>query len=167
MLHDAIAVRFCSLSAALPVRSRAAPPDFNTHVAPIFSKYCTGCHNAEDAEGELVLESYEQLLAGGERGAAIVPGKSEQSRLVLLLDGQAKPAMPPEGNEAAQADEIALIKAWIDAGAKGPTGAAPIRRCWSRPRSPLQVAAAAADQRRRLVARRQADRRWPATATCG
>lgn len=102
-----------------------APPDYNTHILPIFVKHCTGCHNAQDAEGKLVLESYDKLLVGGSRGAAIVPGRSEQSRLVLLMEGRAKPAMPPEGNDAPKPAEIALIKAWIDAGAKSPTGAAP------------------------------------------
>ncbi len=103
----------------------APAPDFNTHVVPVFQKYCVGCHNGDDREGKLVLESYETLLAGGGRGPAIVPGRSDSSRIVLVLEGRAKPAMPPEGSEAPTAEEIALLKAWIDAGAKSPTGAAP------------------------------------------
>src|SRR5688572_4630609 len=85
----------------------SAPPDYNTHVLPIFVKYCTGCHNAQEAEGKLILESYEKLLAGGSRGAAILPGRSEQSRLLMLIEGRAKPVMPPEGNESPKAAEIA------------------------------------------------------------
>ncbi len=101
----------------------AAPPDYNEHVAPIFKKYCAGCHNGTDKEGKLTLESYAGLLAGGEHGAAIVPGKSDQSRLVQQLTGKAEPAMPPEDNEKPSAAEIALIASWIDAGAKPPSGA--------------------------------------------
>lgn len=103
----------------------AEPPDFNTHILPIFNRYCTACHNPDEAEGKLVLDTYEKLLAGGSRGPSIAPGKSGQSRLVLLLEGRAKPKMPPEGNEGPKAEEIEQIKAWIDAGAKSPTGAAP------------------------------------------
>jgi WD40 repeat protein len=99
-----------------------AVPDFNTHVAPIFKKYCQGCHNAKDAEHGLVLDSYETLLKGGDDGAVISAGRSDQSRLLMMLDGRAKPIMPPEGNEAPSKDEIAVIKAWIDAGAKSPSG---------------------------------------------
>jgi WD40 repeat protein len=100
-------------------------PDYNTHIAPLFNKYCTACHSADDAEGGLVLESYEKLLAGGRRGVSVVAGKSDQSRLLLVLDGRAQPVMPPEGNEGPKPEEIALVKAWIDAGAKSPTGALP------------------------------------------
>src|SRR5207245_11753983 len=38
--------------------------------------------------------------------------------------GKVQPSMPPEGNEPPKAEEIALIKAWIEAGAIGPSGAA-------------------------------------------
>ena len=43
-------------------------PEYNRHVAPIFAKYCNSCHNADDAEGGLVLENFERLLRGGKRG---------------------------------------------------------------------------------------------------
>ena len=100
-------------------------PDFNSQVAPIFKKYCNGCHNADDKEGGLVLESFDAALKGGKRGAGIVPGKSDLSRLVLSVEKKTKPVMPPEGNEGPKADEVAILKAWVDAGAKGPSGKAP------------------------------------------
>ena len=100
-------------------------PSYNDHVAPIFKKYCVGCHNAADKEGALVLERYAALLAGGENGAVVTPGKSGESRLVLVLTGKAKPAMPPEDKEKPTEAEIATLAAWIDAGAKGPDGAEP------------------------------------------
>jgi WD40 repeat protein len=116
----------CMLFLGAPI-SRAAETakalDYNEHVAPIFKKYCAGCHNGTDKEGKLTLESYAGLLAGGEHGAEIVPGKSDQSRLVQVLTGKAEPAMPPEDNDKPSAAEIALIAGWIDAGAKPPSGA--------------------------------------------
>ncbi len=114
-----------------PVAAADAPgdtppaPDYTKQIAPIFRKYCNGCHNAEDAEGRLVLDSYESLLKGGGRGVSISAGHSDRSRLVLVLDGGAKPAMPPEGSAGPKPEEIALLKTWVDAGAKGPSGAAP------------------------------------------
>lgn len=125
------------------VASAAEPaaPDFNTHIVPILNKYCTGCHDADDAQGGLVLESYERALKGGKRGSAIAAGESDRSRLVMVLEGKAKPAMPPEDNERPTAEEIALLKAWIDAGAKGPQGAAPDPTLLVTPEVPLQTPA--------------------------
>ena len=105
--------------------AKAMVPDFNTQVAPIFKKYCNGCHNADEKEGGLILESFDSALKGGKRGAVIVPGKSDLSRLVLSVEKKVKPVMPPEGNAGPKPEEIAILRAWVDAGAKGPTGQAP------------------------------------------
>jgi hypothetical protein len=48
------------------------------------------------------------------------PGDAAASRMIRQLTGQAKPAMPPKGEPRPRAAEIALLKAWIDAGAAGP-----------------------------------------------
>lgn len=101
-------------------------PDYIRHVAPLLTKYCTGCHNSQDADGKLALDSFDGIVQGGKRGEAIVPGRSVESRLVLVLEGKAKPAMPPRGETAPTAEEIAVLRAWIDAGAVGPAaGSAP------------------------------------------
>ncbi len=121
-----LTVSVCCLAGAEIGRAAdAAPPNYNDVVAPIFKQYCVGCHNSSDKEGELVLEGYATLLAGGENGVVIVAGKSDESRLIQVLTGKDKPAMPPEGNEAPKPEEIARLASWIDAGAKGPDGAEP------------------------------------------
>jgi WD40 repeat protein len=116
---------FWLLSCTAAVAVAADPPDYNTQIAPFFKTYCTGCHNADDQEGKLVLERYPALLAGGQHGAVVVPGKSGESRLIQVLTGKAKPVMPPEDEDKPSADQIALLAAWIDAGARGPQGAEP------------------------------------------
>jgi hypothetical protein len=103
----------------------AEAPDYSKQVQPILTKYCTACHNDEDREGKLSLDSYGALLKGGDKGASVTPGHSDLSRLVRVLTGQSQPAMPPKDNEAPSADEVAVLKSWIDAGAKGPSGDSP------------------------------------------
>jgi WD40 repeat protein len=98
-------------------------PDFNQQIAPLLRTYCTACHNADDKEGGLVLDSYAAILQGGKRGASLVSGDAARSRLYLVLTGAAQPAMPPAGNDPPKPEELALLKAWIDAGAPGPSGA--------------------------------------------
>ncbi|WP_254510890.1 WD40 repeat domain-containing protein [Anatilimnocola floriformis] len=103
----------------------AQSPDYTKQIQPILNKYCTSCHNNEDREGKLSLESYDALLKGGPKGALVTAGHGDLSRMILVLTGKAQPAMPPKDSDPPTAAEIALLKAWIDAGAKGPSGAAP------------------------------------------
>ena len=103
----------------------AEPTTYEEQVAPLLKKYCADCHNPADREGELVLNRYDAILRGGEHGAVIAAGDSQRSRLIQVLSGKSKPAMPPEDNERPTPAEIALLAAWIDAGAKGPSGAEP------------------------------------------
>ena len=104
----------------------AAPPDFARDVAPIFATYCVGCHNADEPESNLSLETFDQLQRGGEHGGVIVPGRSDASRLVRMLTGELEPQMPPEDNERPTQAEIEVLRAWIDAGARGPDGSAAV-----------------------------------------
>jgi WD40 repeat protein len=102
----------------------------------VFTKYCAGCHNAQDREGKLSLDSFSDLQRGGEHGPVVLPGQADSSRLIRVLTGQAEPKMPPEGEKAPTADEIALLKAWIDAGAKGPMGVELDRKTLLTPKIP-------------------------------
>lgn len=113
------------LAIAASETALAAEPDFRRDVEPIFKQYCNGCHNGTDREGKLSLEKFDDLLRGGAGGVVVVPGRSEQSRLLLVLDGREKPVMPPEGSERPKPEEIAVLKRWVEAGAKGPMGKAP------------------------------------------
>ena len=127
------------LMIAVPVAAES-PPNFSKHIAPLFTKYCTGCHNDTDREGKLSLENYASLLKGGEKGAVINPVSGDLSRLILVLTGKAEPKMPPDGEEAPNLEEIALIKEWIDAGAKGPEGKGPDPTMLVTPKIPLSAA---------------------------
>ncbi len=99
-------------------------PDYVQHIAPIFQTYCTSCHNDDDREGGLSLESYADLQQGGDNGPALFAGQVE-SRLLLMVEGKLEPKMPPDNAEGPPAADIALLKAWVDSGAKGPAGAEP------------------------------------------
>ena len=104
---------------ALPPQAETAHPTFVEHVAPIIQEKCLSCHTSAAPMGELVLESYEALMKGGDHGRVVVPGSSGQSRLVLMLEGKLEPRMPFGMGPLAE-EEIATIKAWIDMGAIGP-----------------------------------------------
>jgi WD40 repeat protein/mono/diheme cytochrome c family protein len=137
------------------------PPDYVRQIAPIFQKHCVGCHNADDAEGKLSLDSYSDLQKGGKHGPSFQPGDVASSRLLQLVTGKAKPVMPPEDEERLTKEEIALLTAWIETGAKGPEGAEPARRTLMVPKiagvekvdGPVAAVAVSPDGSRIAVAR--------------
>jgi hypothetical protein len=105
--------------------SNAAQPDYAS-VDTIFTRHCLDCHASKDPEGELVLESFDSLMKGGEIGPAILPGKSADSLLVKMVEGRfekdgKKKIMPPGKRAKLTSAEIATIKSWIDAGAPAPS----------------------------------------------
>ena len=130
-----IALRACAFGAESTDAKAAAPAtpipipvlekkvDFEAHVLPILKRNCLACHNATDAEGDLVLETPATILKGGESGAVVVPGKSAESLLLKSSSRESKPYMPPKNNkvgaEVLKPDELAVLKAWIDQGATG------------------------------------------------
>lgn len=104
---------------AEPRAPAVSTPSFTSQVAPILEKNCLACHSRAAKMGGLVMENYDSLIKGGTHGRVIVPGKADESRLVLMLEGKVQPRMPFAGGPLPAAD-LATIKAWIGAGAVGP-----------------------------------------------
>jgi len=92
--------------------------DFDRDVRPILSERCWRCHGPEKQKSQLRLDSRSATLKGGESGEpAIIPGKSAESHLIRLVAGlDGKTIMPPTG-ERLTAEQIGLLRAWIDQGA--------------------------------------------------
>jgi len=94
------------------------PPSYSKDVRPFLARYCLECHDSGTAKGDLDLETFQGLMKGGKNGQVLIPGKPDESRLVLLPEGKAKPKMPPRKANQPRAEEVALLRAWVAAGAK-------------------------------------------------
>lgn len=131
------------LVAAAPARAaeNGSAPDYGTQVAPLFKKYCAGCHNDEDREGKFSLESYASLQRGTAHGPALLPGDPKGSLIVRVLTGAAKPMMPPKDEPRPSAEEVALIQTWVESGAHGPQGQEPDRLALIVPKIPAHAKA--------------------------
>jgi WD40 repeat protein len=118
-----------SIAIAITDLKRDKAVDFGTEIVPLFQKSCLACHNAKDAKGDLVLETPATILKGGESGPAVVPGKAVESLLLKAASHQTKPFMPPKNNKAdakpLSAEELGLVKLWINQGATGVVAAIP------------------------------------------
>ena len=122
----AAAIVIAGLAPRFVCADDAIEPTYEKQIAPFFKTYCVGCHDGDDdSKGGLNLVAYKTLMEGGDSGPEIVAGKSDESRLVKLLLGTAKPKMPPQDSKQPTAAEIELVKRWVELGAKGPVSAAP------------------------------------------
>jgi mono/diheme cytochrome c family protein len=106
------------------------PPEF-AEVYRLLDERCIECHTADDPESNLVLETYEGILKGGESGKCIEPGKSAESLLIKYVRGEVvkegkKKIMPPGKREKLSPEEVQMLARWIDAGAK--PGAALVKK---------------------------------------
>ena len=95
----------------------AATPTYKD-VSAIFAARCHGCHAAAVKMGSLNLQTWNGFQEGGTHGKIVVPGKSAESRLYLLIAAKEMPAMPMDGSKLSP-EQIETIRAWIDAGAAG------------------------------------------------
>ncbi|MCG6154870.1 WD40 domain-containing protein [Rubinisphaera margarita] len=94
--------------------------EFATHVQPLLTKYCLGCHSGAEPDGGMRLDQPEMLSQPfRDELAAIVPGDAEASLIIRLMKGMDEPKMPPEDEPAPSTEEIGLIAQWINAGAHG------------------------------------------------
>lgn len=98
--------------------------DFSRDIKPILEKHCLKCHSNEKPKSSFRLASRQSALKGGNHGVDIVPGQSSKSPLIVYvarLDEEM--AMPPEGRGVPlTAEEIGLMRAWIDQGLNWESG---------------------------------------------
>lgn len=120
-----IATTDCSAADAISIEAplRTTPVDFETDIVPILRANCLACHNEKKANGNLVLETPQTILKGGDQGPAVVTGKSSESLLLKVAAHQLESIMPPPDNTVGAKPltpaQLGLLKLWIDQGATG------------------------------------------------
>jgi hypothetical protein len=96
--------------------------DFVRDIQPIFAERCNHCHGEDEQEGYLRLDAKAVVMKGGKSGPLLVSGKSADSLLVHRLAGLGTEKRMPLEDEPLSGEQIGLIRAWIDQGAKWPDG---------------------------------------------
>lgn len=108
----------------LPPAAAKQGVTYESDIKPIFEKSCVKCHGMQKPKAKLNLTTREGALKGGEDGKVIEPGNSTKSGMVISAAriGDEDGWMPPKKNKAnigpLTAEEVGLIRAWIDQGAK-------------------------------------------------
>ena len=116
----------------------AAGPDFKTEVQPILETNCVRCHTESKVKGGLRIDTYEKLMEGGDTAEAVVPGKPDESELLIRIHLRPidEGVMPDEGQRISHED-AAILDAWVESGAEWPKGVTLTER---KPEKPKRVA---------------------------
>jgi len=116
---SSLAVCACAAESSDP---KASSLSFNRDVRPILSEHCFNCHGMDEKnrKGRLRLDERDAALLGGKSaGAAIVPGKPDQSALIKRITAHADDGImpPPRVKNPLSNKQIATLKQWIAEGA--------------------------------------------------
>jgi WD40 repeat protein/mono/diheme cytochrome c family protein len=95
----------------------AARISYRRDVAPILKRHCISCHTRNDPQGELNMDTVKLFATGGKKGAALTPGKPDESLAIQMVTGVKKPVMPHKQPPLSTA-KIDTLRRWILAGAK-------------------------------------------------
>jgi len=100
------------------------PVDFVKDIQPLLAQHCYKCHGAQRAEADLRWDLRESVLKGSDHGPVIVPGRSTESRVIQLVAGVEPGKVMPKKGERLTAEQVGLMRAWIEQGALWPDAAA-------------------------------------------
>lgn len=111
-----------ALLGLFPLKAGSAEIDFYRDVYPVLKANCISCHNKTTHKAGLNMETPELLRKGGDSGTGVVPGKSADSLVFKAAAQKGEITMPPKGNKTGavklNSKQLALLKSWIDQGAK-------------------------------------------------
>ena len=105
-----------SISDIDPVEAEAI--SYLRDVAPLMEEVCVECHKEGDLDSEYDMTTAANIIKGGEKyGAAVIPGKPDESTLIKYVRGSLLPQMP-EDEMPLLREEVHMLRLWIYAGAK-------------------------------------------------
>jgi hypothetical protein len=99
-----------SRAADEPKPAPAKAPSYKTDVAPLLSAACANCHSGKKKKAGLDVESFDSVAK------FVKAGEPDKSKLHNSLLGKGAKLMPPKN--PLEEKEVAIIRAWIAAGAK-------------------------------------------------
>ena len=128
----------CLLLALIPpgkLLAQAPKVDFIKEIRPLFEQSCYSCHGEKVQMGGLRLDSRKLAFDGGLSGKTIRPGSAVESSLYQRIAGIGEQARMPMGKDPLPADQIQIVRNWIDQGADWPEGvgaaSAEIKKHWA------------------------------------
>ncbi|MEX2382532.1 MAG: PSD1 and planctomycete cytochrome C domain-containing protein [Opitutales bacterium] len=99
-----------------------SPVDFVRDIRPILEENCYSCHGPNRQESDMRWDVKAAALNGGQSGPAVIPGESRNSLMIHLVSGLVEDKLMPQEGDPLSAEQIGLLRGWIDQGAEWPDG---------------------------------------------
>lgn len=114
------AIQILAITLSISASASAADPvSFRKDIAPILLGNCLACHGPKKSEGGFRVDAFARVTSAGDSGATgIAAGKLNDSEVYLRLISQSEDERMPLDSDPLPADQIALVKRWIEEGAK-------------------------------------------------
>ncbi|MEK0449965.1 MAG: hypothetical protein RL088_2233 [Verrucomicrobiota bacterium] len=110
-----------AFAAELP-QPAAREVDFKKDIQPLLEAACVKCHAKGKEKGGFSFETRELFLKGGDSGKGAIVGKSAESLVVRLVASDDPDERMPKKGTHWTPEQIGLLRAWIDQGARWPEG---------------------------------------------
>ena len=113
-IDTATSVRIAAMQGPLEERNT-----YEHLIVPILEDKCYACHQSKSFKGNLLMDDYDSMLAGGSSGPSFIPFQAEESRLIqrIHLPIGDEEHMPPANKPQLSEAEIELLQWWIQSGA--------------------------------------------------
>jgi hypothetical protein len=93
------------------------PVDFADDIYPLLKSRCFDCHAGDQPYSGVRLDIRRELLGYSSGEVLAEPGRGHNSKLIEAVSAEdADERMPPDGDEPLTAEQIAMLRAWIDRG---------------------------------------------------
>ncbi len=97
----------------------AHPPAFWKDVYPVLETHCASCHGPRRQSGDFRMDRREDFFGAAGKSALVIPGDSGRSPLIAIVSGRRRDLPRPDAHQLPEG-EVAVLRAWIDAGANWP-----------------------------------------------
>jgi mono/diheme cytochrome c family protein len=116
---------------AIPPLAEGEVPDYETHVQPIFKRFCVACHRPGKAQQNYVISDYQSVMTTGDHTPNVIGGDLSCNMLRMLNREEIEAGGPMPPTRPLDSNKLDVIVRWIEA------GALPVRP--AQPISPTQV----------------------------
>jgi hypothetical protein len=96
----------------ITVNAGSSPILYSIEIQPYFNAECTSCHSGNNPPRGVFLDSWANVLSGGDNGPLVVPFNSSDPTAILIPQMESGHQGAPHGTNIIQ-----IIKDWIDEGA--------------------------------------------------